>query len=821
MLNIMKFQNTKFYSFLLIIAAMLIASSAVAASDDIIIIPAAATVTINPGDNIQALIESHPAGTTFVLASGTHRMQSIIPRDGDSFIGQDGAILNGARLLTDFSREGSLWVVGGQTQQGERLTVSGWQLCRDESPRCNYAEDLYFDNVPLQHVSSKSQVSAGKWFFDYDADKIYFADDPTGHTVETSVLPFAFNGSNTIDNVTISNLTIEKYSPRAQRAAIYGEDTENWVLTNLTVQLNHGGGINLGNGMQVLNNRVIYNGQIGISGQGANILVEGNEIAYNNYAGYNETWEAGGTKFAKTDNLVIRSNYVHHNGGPGLWTDINNMNVLYENNLSEYNYRAGIFHEISYDAVIRNNVVRYNGTDGRQFMGQIFVSNSQNTEVYGNEVTVAEDYGDGIRISHKDDRIHMGEHGLWVAKNNYVHNNTIIYTGSMGRSGTVAINYSGEINLNDFWANYNNRFDYNTYYVTDPEYKHWDWGGGDNWGDAAQSWSGMHSFGQEQHGQVIYDVPPSIHDMTVSGDLSVSPANPIFTWSHYADPSDPEVPGEWYQLVVTHNDVVYLDQWYDAKAICAGVTCSVNPGLGLTQGGSYQWTVTSWTDAGGIGQNGSGSFRVNLVVPSAPTGTRVQTNQGRPSVIVPNDPEALWYQVWIGTESTLETQHLQWYEKTADMCSGSNCTILLDAYPTNGDYILYIRSWGEGGFNEGGVEGWTGPYDFTLSFNPPAVVVQMSVTANTNPQSTFTWNGSNGATWYQVWVGTPGPDFETYHLEWYNAYDLGCADGDMCNIPLALELPSGEYTWYVRAWGPGGYSEGGVEGWAQGTTFTR
>ena len=52
---------------------------------------------------------------------------------------------------------------------------------------CIYPEDLYFDSVPLQHVDSLSDVGPGTWFFDYSGQTIYFYDDPSGHTVETSV----------------------------------------------------------------------------------------------------------------------------------------------------------------------------------------------------------------------------------------------------------------------------------------------------------------------------------------------------------------------------------------------------------------------------------------------------------------------------------------------------------------------------------------------------------------------------------------------------------------------------------------------------------
>ena len=73
-------------------------------------------------------------------------------------------------------------------------------------------------------------------------------------------------------------------------------------------------------------------------------------------------WAAGGSKWVHTTNLIVRGNFSHHNDGPGLWTDINNIYSRYENNVVEDHRRGGIFHEISYDAVMRTNTLRRNGT---------------------------------------------------------------------------------------------------------------------------------------------------------------------------------------------------------------------------------------------------------------------------------------------------------------------------------------------------------------------------------------------------------------------------------------------------------------------------
>src|SRR5919197_882257 len=52
-------------------------------------------VMISPSQSIQAAVNSHPAGTTFILKAGTHRNQSVIPKSGDVFLGERGTILDG------------------------------------------------------------------------------------------------------------------------------------------------------------------------------------------------------------------------------------------------------------------------------------------------------------------------------------------------------------------------------------------------------------------------------------------------------------------------------------------------------------------------------------------------------------------------------------------------------------------------------------------------------------------------------------------------------------------------------------------------------
>lgn len=447
-------------------------------------------VSLNPGNNIQHVVDQHGAGTTFVLNAGVYRLQSIQPKDGDTFIGMPGAVLSGAQLLTKFGREGSLWVVSNQSQQGQ---LNGY--CDPWHPECMHPEDLYFDNAPLRHVQDLASVTSGAWYFDYTNHKIYFADDPTGHTVETSVARSAFSGQ--AKNVTIRGLTVEKYAIPAQFGAIGDQyPGPNWIVANNEVRWNHGNGINLASGGQALNNYVHHNGQKGIGGNGQNLLVQGNEISFSNWAGFDVSWEAGGVKFAQTNGLTVRNNRIHDNTGAGLWNDVDSINTLYENNTVENNLAGGIQYEISYAATIRYNTVRNNANfaSGWMWGAQILIMNSRDVTVYGNRVDVAPTTGNGIGIIQQDRG--TGAYGPHIAANNHIYGNSVTYRQSPnGTSGIV-----GDYNAQALLTTQNNTFDYNAYHVTDASASGWMWGG-------YETWAGMHQLGQELHGTLDTKLP--------------------------------------------------------------------------------------------------------------------------------------------------------------------------------------------------------------------------------------------------------------------------------------------------------------------------
>lgn len=210
-------------------------------------------VMVHPGQNIQSLVATHPAGTVFSIAPGLYRLQSIRPKDDDSFIGEPGAILSGAKELTDFTHQGQYWVASVAVKS--RAAYRG--ECDTDHPACMFPQDLFVNDVPLQRVDRLSDVSAGKWFLDYGKGQIYLSENPASRKVEISLIAHAFYGS--ARNVTIQGLTIEKYADVAGDGAIEGQSengdlSQGWVIQNNVIELNHGMGVRLGNQMQVLNN---------------------------------------------------------------------------------------------------------------------------------------------------------------------------------------------------------------------------------------------------------------------------------------------------------------------------------------------------------------------------------------------------------------------------------------------------------------------------------------------------------------------------------------------------------------------------------------
>ena len=453
---------------------------------------AAGAVPLRPGTDLAAAVSRAAEGTPFCILAGEHRLQAIIPRNRQSFQGEPGAVLNGARRLSGFTRDGARWFAPTQLP---RLAVRTEVPCEPDRPRCGYPITVFIDDAPLRHAGSLGRLRSGEFFLDETSGRLYLADDPGARRIELTERPYAFLGG--ASGVSIRGLVVEKYATSVQAGAIgYNRPSPGWTIEGNEVRLNATIEIVAGSGSHVLTNRIQHNGQMGAGCVGEDILFERNEIAENgHFSGVEVDWEVGGAKCAVTNRLQVRRNLVRRNSGTGFWTDIDNINSLYEQNRIEENRRSGISHEISYAAVIRYNTLLHNGDEMSTWLwgAGILVQNSRDVQVYGNAIITRR--GNGIALIQQD-RGH-GAHGLYRTTGNHVHDNLIVATRpDQGAWGALADHDLAGMRTGG------NRFDRNTYQVPSGEDDRW------AWVDGFYSWREFRTrSGQERDGVLVVRPP--------------------------------------------------------------------------------------------------------------------------------------------------------------------------------------------------------------------------------------------------------------------------------------------------------------------------
>jgi hypothetical protein len=225
----------------------------------------------------------------------------------------------------------------------------------------------------------------------------------------SSSLLWAIDSNSSIGDqsgVTVEYLTIEKYQPSGNSAAVNPDANTGWTIRYNTVTLNvPGAGVILGADGVLKDNCLTLNGQYGfqsvdvnpwgqdtLTGGPYDLRVEDNEISYNDtcdfegllnnsaigWSNHNSVptqyrnprcgpvqpdGDEGGFKLWHTDGVTIKNNYIHNNWGPAAWADTDNANTTYTGNVITNN-DGGIIEEISYNFSITDNYLADNGWAG-------------------------------------------------------------------------------------------------------------------------------------------------------------------------------------------------------------------------------------------------------------------------------------------------------------------------------------------------------------------------------------------------------------------------------------------------------------------------
>ena len=405
-------------------------------------------IDVRPGDDLQAAFNARAEGTTFCIRAGVHRIsQILLPRNHQKLIGEPGAVISGAKPVTNWVQDGTRWVATGQTQESAPYGSCYYGTA------CSYNEWMYIDDTFMTRVMTLAEVGPGKFFFDYPGDRIYIGTDPTGHKMEASVSPGGIGGLGSITGLVVKGLVFEKMANRHGWGAL--RNGTGWTIDNNVIQLNHGTGLDHGTKALVTNNKILWNGDTGVGCYLCDgVLFANNEVSHSQHLWFRNSGD--GSKWTGATNLTIRDNYFHDNIGTAIWPDGGNLNVLIEGNRIINNGGHGIHYEVSCAATIRNNLIEGNENG-------ISIVASQNVDVYGNTIRgntgSAGDKG-GIIVWHQERRSNPGSGILcpWTLKNVTIHDNSITMT--KGFTGLLKYNVSdGDTVFSDGRVRfYDNRF---------------------------------------------------------------------------------------------------------------------------------------------------------------------------------------------------------------------------------------------------------------------------------------------------------------------------------------------------------------------------
>jgi hypothetical protein len=469
----------------------------------------AGSVSVSVGSLNQALLDAHPTGTKFWLATGTHRPAAeittmLVPKANQELHGASGAVLSGSVVLSSWTPDAGRWYATAQTQRGVDgpELYAGTAISPADHPRAWKSEAVYIDGVIQKHQNALADVGAGEWYFDYAANRIYIGTDPAGKTVETTMADRAVVGGG--GGVVLRNLIVEKFMSPLQVAAVDNAGQTGWQVLDCEVRLNHGCGTKIGDGGTVRGCKIHANGELGAAGGGTGMVFEDNELSRNNSMLINRGFEGGGSKFVFSTNASCRRNWVHHNRGNGLWFDISNTDPVMADNLVEDNDWIGLFQEIGYGGVIEWNLTRNNGLDYTTFAplgGGIVVTDTNAVQVRYN--SVIDNRGGGI-WGLRDSRA-GGAEGYELRDLN-VHDNLIVMASNLGGGTDPPGN-----GIQDFTAAVpavlpaaNNRWQNNTYLVTSLSTTFWYWLGG------PKTWAQWQAIPQDTTGTATVEALPEV-----------------------------------------------------------------------------------------------------------------------------------------------------------------------------------------------------------------------------------------------------------------------------------------------------------------------
>ena len=349
----------------------------------------------NPGSLAAPFASIHhalavaPTGATIVVRGGIYResLGALRRRVTIQAYPHEQPWVKGSELAT-------LWQ-SGQYGWSTPFTTSLCDTCYPGEalapgyPAAGLPEQVFVDGVPQRQVTNPWSMGPGTFMVSRAAHTLWLGDNPSGHTVEITVLGSALSITPAAAGSVIRGLGFEHWGAVYQGSPYDAitSTARSVTFDNDTIAWSAGRGLGIyGDDDVVTNSRLVDNGMNGLSANRISGLdFEHNEIAYSNYEHWDITptpyAQIAGAKLTGAAYTMIRDNDFHDNYSNGLWFDqLSHGQTIVANDIVR-NAGHGLTVEVSGQSTIVGNVIADNGRDGLKISGANDVAVWNNTSV--------------------------------------------------------------------------------------------------------------------------------------------------------------------------------------------------------------------------------------------------------------------------------------------------------------------------------------------------------------------------------------------------------------------------------------------------------
>jgi trimeric autotransporter adhesin len=349
-----------------------------------------------PWRTVGHAVETAPTERTVVLRGGEYHETVLVPA-GRRLVVQaypgEAVWFDGSRPVEGWVAEGGRWHVDGWTVDLDDSptytsgapdgTDDGTTFVNPAHPLAAHPDMVFVDGAGQREVGGIDEVTAGTFFVDKAAQRLYLGSDPAGHAVRASDLTLALTVRG--EGSVLRGFGVRRYATPVPGLGAVRALADRVRLTDLVVSDNATRGVfaggDVGTAIALERLTVERNGLMGLAANTADgLTVTDVRVVGNNTEKFNPSPSAGGFKVTHSRRVSVRDSTFAGNTGTGLWFDESVDDAVVTGVDATDNTVHGLSFEISARGVFADNRLLRNGGTG------VKVNDSTDVQLWNNTV---------------------------------------------------------------------------------------------------------------------------------------------------------------------------------------------------------------------------------------------------------------------------------------------------------------------------------------------------------------------------------------------------------------------------------------------------